>query len=34
MRRKWIPAGLMVGLLAVAITGGAVMASGGDPEGD
>ena len=34
MRRKWIPAGLIVGLLAAAITGGAVMASGGEPEGD
>ena len=36
MIRRWIPAGLIVGLLAAAITGGAVMASGGDtgePEG-
>ena len=30
MRIKWIPAGLAVGLLAAAITGGAVLASGGD----
>ena len=34
MKNKWIPAGLTVGLLAAAITGGAVMASGGEPEGD
>ncbi len=34
MRRKWMRAGLIVGLLAAAITGGAVMASGGEPEGD
>ena len=34
MRRKWIPIGLVVGLLAAAITGGAVLASGGDPGGD
>ena len=33
MRRKWIPIGLTVGVLAVAITGGAVLASGGDPGG-
>ena len=33
MRRKWIPAGLAVGLLAAAITGGAVLASGGESEG-
>ena len=32
MKNKWIPAGLIVGLLAAAITGGAVMASGGEPE--
>ncbi len=32
MIRKWIPMGLIVGLLAAAITGGAVMASGGEPE--
>ena len=30
MRIKWIPAGLAVGLLAAAITGGAVLASDGD----
>ena len=34
MRMKWIPIGLVVGLLAAAITGGAVLASGGDPGGD
>ena len=34
MRMKWIPIGLIVGLLAAAITGGAVLASGGDPGGD
>ena len=34
MRIKWIPAGLAVGLLAAAITGGAVMASGGDGAGN
>ena len=33
MRSKWIPAGLAVGLLAAAITGGAVLASGGDEDG-
>ena len=33
MKGKWIPAGLIVGLLAAAITGGAVMASGGEPTG-
>ena len=32
MRSKWIPAGLAVGLLAAAMTGGAVLASGGEPE--
>ena len=32
MKKKWIPAGLLVGLLIAAITGGAVMASGGDPD--
>ena len=30
MRSKWIPAGLVVVMLAAAITGGAVLASGGD----
>lgn len=30
MRIKWIPAGLAVGLVVAAITGGAVLASGGD----
>ena len=34
MRSKWIPAGLVVGLLAAAITGGAVLASGGDEDGN
>ena len=34
MRGKWIPAGLVVGLLAAAITGGAVLASGGDEAGN
>ena len=34
MNRKWIPAGLAVGLLAAAITGGAVLASGGDGAGN
>ena len=34
MRRRWIPAGLAVGLLAAAITGGAVLASGGDGAGN
>ena len=33
MRVKWIPVGFAVGLLAAAITGGAVMASGGDGAG-
>ncbi len=33
MRSKWIPMGLIVGLVATAITGGAVLASGGDPGG-
>ena len=32
MIRKWMPMGLIVGLLAAAITGGAVLASGGEPE--
>ena len=30
MIRKWIPAGLAVGLLAAALTGGSVLASDGD----
>ncbi len=34
MRRKWIPAVLVVGLMAAAITGGAVLASGGDDAGN
>ena len=34
MIRKWIPAILIVGLLAAAITGGAVWASGGDDGGN
>ena len=34
MRGKWIPAGLVVGLLAAAITGGAVLASGGGDGGN
>ncbi len=34
MNRKWIPMGLIVGLLAAAITGGAVLASGGDGAGN
>ena len=33
MIRKWIPAGLTLGLMAAAITGGAVLASGGDEDG-
>ena len=33
MRRKWIPIGLIVGLLAAAITGSAVLASEDDPPG-
>ena len=33
MRMKWVPIGLIVGLLAAAITGGAVLAAGGDPGG-
>ena len=32
MKKKWMPAGLVVGLLIAAITGGAVMASGGDSD--
>ena len=32
MSRKWIAVGLVVGLLAVAVTGGAVLASGGNPD--
>ena len=32
MGMKWVPTGLIVGLLAAAVTGGAVLASGGDPE--
>ena len=32
MRRKWIPIGLMLGLLAAAITGGAVLAGGPDED--
>lgn len=32
MISKWIPVGLAVGLLAAAITGGAVLASGGEPK--
>ena len=34
MKTKWIPAVLVVGLLAAAITGGAVLASGGDDGGN
>ncbi len=34
MRGKWIPVGLGVGLLAAAITAGAVLASGGDGAGN
>ena len=34
MRRKWIPTGLAVGLLATAITGGAILASDGDEAGN
>ena len=34
MRKKWIPIGLIAGLLAAAITGGTVLASGGDPDGN
>ena len=35
MSRKWLVVGLAVGLLAVALTGGAALASGGNPdEGD
>ncbi len=35
MIRKWIPVGLVVGLLAVVVSGGVVLSSGGDPgEGD
>ena len=35
MSRKWLAVGLAVGLLAVAITGGTALASGGNPdEGD
>lgn len=33
MMRKWIPIGLLAGLLAAAITGGAVLASDGDEVG-
>ena len=33
MRREWISIGLIVGLLAAAITGGAVLNSGGDGTG-
>ena len=33
MMRKWIPIGLLAGLLAAAITGGAVLASDGDAAG-
>ena len=33
MRWKWIPMGLIAGLLAAAVAGGAVLASGGDPGG-
>ena len=33
MRWKWIPMGLLAGLLAAAVAGGAVLASGGDPGG-
>ena len=32
MVRKWIPMGLAVGLLAAAMTGGAVLASDGEPK--
>ena len=34
MNRKWIPVGLAVGLMAAAITGGAVLASGGEEAGN
>ena len=34
MSRKWIPAGIVVGLLAAAITGGAILASDGDEVGN
>ncbi len=34
MRTKWIPAGLAVGLVVAAITGGAVLASGVDEAGN
>ena len=34
MTRRWISAGLAVGLMAAAITGGAVLASGGDGAGN
>ena len=34
MMRKWIPIGLIAGLLAAAITGGAVLASDGDEAGN
>ena len=34
MRIRWVPAGLAVGLLAAAITGGGALASGGDGVGN
>ncbi len=34
MKRKWVSAGLIVGLLLTAITGGAVMAQSGDEAGN
>ena len=34
MRRKWIPIGMVAGLVALAITGGTVLASGGGSGGD
>ena len=34
MRTRWIPVSLTVGLLAAAITGGAVLASGGGSDGN
>ena len=34
MRRKWIPIGMVAGLVAMAITGGTLLASGGDSGGD
>ncbi len=34
MRTRWIPVSLTVGLLAAAITGGVVLASGGGSGGN